>query len=128
MKKNVLIFLILFIMSAFLIYNYIYKSHRVIANEKVSYTISIVDLKKEFSQNDSLANDKYLDKTIEIYGKISSIDLATNSIYIDNSLSARLKEKPKGLNVNDTIQIKGRFIGYDDLLEEFKMDECKLIK
>lgn len=128
MKKKLLIFLIIFIVGAFLLYNYIYKSHRVIANEKVSYTLSIADLKQEFSQNDSLANNKYLDKTIVIYGKISSIDLSTNSIYLDNSLAAGLKEKPIGLKVSDSIQLKGRFIGYDDLLEEFKMDECNLIR
>lgn len=128
MKKKLLIFLIIFISGGFLLYNYIYKNHRDIASEKESFALSVADLKHGFSQNDSLANAKYLDKTIVIYGKISSIDLSTNSISVDNSLSATLKEKPVGLKVNDSIQLKGRFIGYDDLLEEFKMDECTPVK
>lgn len=128
MKKKLLIFLFIFITAAFLLYNYIYKRHRDIASEKESFSISVANLKSDFSKNDSLANAKYLDKTIVIYGKISSIDLETNSIYINNSLSATLKVKPIGLKVSDSIQLKGRFIGYDDLLEEFKMDECIPIK
>lgn len=128
MKKKLLIFLIVTISFAFLLYNYIYKSHRDIGNEKESYVLSVTKLKLDFSQNDSLANSKYLDKTIVIYGKISSIDLTTNSIYINNSLSATLLEKPIGFKTNDSIKLKGRFIGYDDLLEELKMDECSAIK
>jgi predicted negative regulator of RcsB-dependent stress response len=128
MKKKLLIFLIVFILGAFLLYNYIYKSHRDVSNEKASFELSVAKLKLDFSQNDSLANSKYLDKAIVIYGKISSIDLATNSIYVNNSLSAIILEKPIGFKVNDSIKLKGRFIGYDDLLEEFKMDECSAIK
>jgi len=128
MKNKVLIFLGFIILMSFLLYNYIYKRHRDIANEKESYTLTVSKLKVDFSNNDSIANARYLDKTIVIYGKISSIDLVTNSIYLDTSVSATLKEKPVGLKVNDSIQLKGRFIGYDDLLEEFKMDECKPIK
>ncbi|WP_333809941.1 OB-fold protein [Flavobacterium sp.] len=128
MKKKLLIFLIFFILGALLMYNFIYKKHRNIADEKESYVLSVDNLKSDFSQNDSLSNAKYLDKTIVIYGKISSIDLITNCIYIDGSVSAILKEKPMGLKVNDSIQLKGRFIGYDDLLEEFKMDECTPVR
>lgn len=128
MKKKLLILLIILASGLFLLYTYIYKSHRDISNEKESFVLSVAKLKLDFSQNDSLANAKYLDKTIVIYGKISTIDLSTNSIYLDNSVSATLKEKPTGLKVNDSIQLKGRFIGYDDLLEEFKMDECTPVK
>lgn len=128
MKKKLLIFLIFFMSGALLMYNFIYKKHRNIAAEKESYVLSVDNLKSDFSQNDSLSNAKYLDKTIVIYGKISSIDLITNCIYIDGSVSAILKEKTMGLKVNDSIQLKGRFIGYDDLLEEFKMDECTPVR
>lgn len=126
MKKKLLIFLIVFISVAVLLYGYIYKSHRDIANEKESFALSVSDLKADFSNNDSLANAKYLDMVIVIYGKISNIDLPSKSIVVDESLSATLKEQSSGLKVGDSIQLKGRFIGYDDLLEEFKMDECSI--
>ena len=109
-------------------YNYVYKSHRDISNEKESFAISVIDLKNDYRKNDSLANAKYLDKTIVIYGKITSLDLANRILSVDTSLSAIMKESGVSLNLNDSIKLKGRFIGYDDLLEEFKMDECSVIK
>jgi hypothetical protein len=32
------------------------------------------------------------------------------------------------LQSNQTVKIKGRFVGYDDLMEELKMDQCQLIE
>ena len=128
MKKKLLIFLIVFIVGSFLLYNYIYKDHRDIASEKESFALSVSDLKVDFSNNDSLANAKYLDKVIIIYGKITSIDLPSKNIVVEESLSATSKEQLSGLKIGDSIQLKGRFIGYDDLLEEFKMDECSVIR
>ena len=42
--------------------------------------------------------------------------------------SSIIKEKNTTLKVNDSIKLKGRFIGYDDLLGEFKMDECSIVE
>ena len=128
MKKKLLIVCFFVIITAVLIYNYVYKSHRDISNEKESFAISVIDLKNDYRKNDSLANAKYLDKTIVIYGKITSLDLANRILSVDTSLSAILKGSGVSLNLNDSIKLKGRFIGYDDLLEEFKMDECSVIR
>jgi uncharacterized protein YpmB len=128
MKKKLLIVCFFVIIIAFLVYSYVYKSHRDISNEKESFAISVIDLKNDYRKNDSLANAKYLDKTIVIYGKITSLDLANRILSVDTSLSAIMKESGVSLNLNDSIKLKGRFIGYDDLLEEFKMDECSVIK
>ena len=128
MKKKLLIVCFFVIITAVLMYNYVYKSHRDISNEKESFAISVIDLKNDYRKNDSLANAKYLDKTIVIYGKITSLDLANRILSVDTSLSAIMKESGVSLNLNDSIKLKGRFIGYDDLLEEFKMDECSVIR
>jgi len=128
MKKKLLIFGFFIIFSAFFLYNYLYKSHRDISSEKESFAVSVVDLKNDFIKNDSLANAKYLNKTIIVLGKISSLDLKNKIVSVDTYLSAAMKESRVSLKYNDSIKLKGRFIGYDDLLEEFKMDECSIIK
>lgn len=128
MKKKLLIFVVFVIFGGFLLYNYIYKEHRNIANETESFVVTVVDLKEDYSKNDSLANVKYLDKTIVIYGKITSMDLSNKMLMIDTSLAAVIKDNNVELKQNDSIKLKGRFIGYDDLLEEFKMDECSIIE
>ncbi len=78
MKKKIVLFCIVFIIGAYLLYQYIYKEHRDISTEKASFVISVVELKKEYNENDSLANVKYLDKTIQIHGSITNIDLSNN--------------------------------------------------
>lgn len=128
MKKKLLIFCLFVTIGAIFLYNYIYKNHRDISTEKESFTLTIQDLKNDFQNSDSLANAKYLDKTIVVYGKISNLDITNNVLTIDSLLTATLKEKLDTLKLNDSIKLKGRFIGFDDLLFEFKMDECTILK
>ena len=81
----------------------------------------------EFQTNENSANSKYLDKTIEVTGNLSNIDIATKSIVINDKLFATFKDGvPKKLQLGSKIKIKGRFIGYDALVEELKMDQCVL--
>lgn len=122
MKKKILIVFIIVLLFAFAGYQYIYKNHRDISSEEASFKITLADLKVDFEKNDSIANAKYLDRTIAIYGEVTSLDLSTNEIVIDSNLSAKVKGKISAKK-GDKITVKGRFIGYDDLLEEYKMDE-----
>ena len=128
MKKKIVLFCIVFIIGAYLLYQYIYKEHRDISTEKASFAISVVELKKEYNENDSLANVKYLDKTIQIHGSITNIDLSNKMVTIDSSLTAIIKGENASLKIYDKLNIKGRFIGYNDLLEEFEMDQCTIEK
>lgn len=128
MKKKILILFTLLIVSLFVGYNYIYKSHRNIAVEQAEYIVSVNGLVDDFNQNDSLSNVKYLDKTIDLKGRITNIDLSSNSIMIDDKMNVIFTDSiPKNISENQTINVKGRFIGYDDILEEFKMDQVSII-
>ena len=126
-KYKILLLLIVILIVGYLIYSYIYKDHRDIASEKGSYLVTANALHDEFKANEKNANAKYLDKTISVYGKITTIDEAENAIIIDDKMFAIFKDKiPANLQVLSNVKIKGRFIGYDDLLEELKMDQCVL--
>ena len=129
MKKKIGILVIVAIAVAVIVYFYAYKEHRDIASEKSDYTLTVAKLQTEFTKNDSLANSKFQDKTIEISGLITQIDIESKGIVIDEKLSGTFKEKlPSDLIKGIKIKIKGRFIGYDDLLEEFKIDQITVIK
>lgn len=125
-KLSILFLLLIVIVAG--VYFYTYKEHRDIAAEKESYTIVVSRFFSEFQTDEVKANGKYLNKTIEVTGTLSSVDVATKSIVINEKLFATFKEMPsQTLLVNDKIKIKGRFIGYDALVEELKMDQCVLI-
>lgn len=130
MKKNKwIIILVILVLLAFFGYNYVYKSHRDISSEEASFSIKVATLANDFKEDETKANEKYLDKTIDINGTVTSFDKESNLVVIDEVLSATLLGKPKEEIVKDqNITIKGRFIGYDELLEEFKMDQVSIIK
>lgn len=125
MKNKLIIALASILIIAFGIYSYLYKSHRDIATEAVSYSISVDAIYIAFQADEKSANAKYLDKTIEIYGKVTAIDLQNKIITVDGKLLARLtKGVPTGLQPESFIALKGRLTGYDDLLGEIQMDQC----
>jgi hypothetical protein len=127
LKKAVLLALI-FSGIALIGYNYIYKSHRNIEAESPSFSVSSMELIGEFKSNSELSSDKYLDQTIQISGIVTSIE--SSILGIDNSISCYFQEDFK---VDDnwlkkSIIVKGRCLGFDDLMEEIKMDQCIVIK
>lgn len=129
MKKIILTVIVILAIAATGIYFYMYKDHRDIASEDAAHKVTVAQLQKEFSENDSISNKKYLDKTIEVYGKITNVDSEAHAIMLDEKLSARLKDSTAGgFAVGKMLKVKGRFVGYDDLLEEFQLDQAAISK
>lgn len=129
MKKIIVISLIILVIAAIGLFFYTYKEHRDIATEEVAFSISSKALQDEFNKNDSLFNLKYADKTIEIYGKTSDVDVSNHTIIIDGKVEVVLMDTiMKNIELSKDVKIKGRYVGYDDLLEEFKMDQATLVK
>ena len=127
MKKKLFYILLLLIVVIFGIYKYMYKSHRDVASEDAVFSKTVSEVFQAFTINDSLANKTYLDKTISVKGKITNIDLSNKIITVDEKLSARFIDKiPDNTKLQDSITLKGRLIGFDDLLEEIQMDQCTI--
>ncbi|MBF6642292.1 hypothetical protein IVB69_12440 [Flavobacterium sp. J49] len=129
MKKKVFILALIILVVGFGTYKYIYQDHRDIASEEANFTTTVQDIFTSFTDNDSLANAKYLDKTVALRGKISNIDVANKIITVDEKLSARFAGKlPENIKAQDSINLKGRLVGFDDLLEEIQMDQCTVVE
>ena len=125
MKKKIILFII--VLAGFLIIiNYIFPEHRSIETEKPLYSNEATLVFKEFIDNLTLAELKYLDQTIAVTGVITS--LSSDNLTINNRISCKFDSPVSGFSINDSIAIKGRCIGFDDLLEEIKLDQCSSIK
>ena len=124
MKKVVFILLVI-LCVLFLSYNYLYHEHRDISNEKAVFSITGTKILQDFSVDESKANFKYLDKTVAVKGKITSIDALNKTIIIDEKVFILLK-KISDVKQNEVITIQGRVIGYDSLLEEIKIDQAEI--
>jgi hypothetical protein len=123
MKKWFIIILICVI--GFLVYKYVYQDHRNIANESSIYKITAIDISNEFEINSIASENKYLNKTIEVSGEIS--DKNSQNITIDDKVFCQFSSKIQTVTDTNIIIVKGRFIGYDDLLEQVKLDQCLII-
>ncbi|MFP2997279.1 hypothetical protein ABN763_15280 [Spongiivirga sp. MCCC 1A20706] len=108
----------------FSVYNYMYQDHRDIASERVDFELESSFLNSVMSNTDSA--QKYVDKVIQTDGKITAIE--QNALVLDNEVHINFgKGFLNSLTVNDKVTIKGRCVGYDDLLELVKIDQATLV-
>jgi hypothetical protein len=113
------------LISIITVYFYMYQSHRDIASENVSFETSVSELSQHFINNPESSTTTYADQTISIYGNVTALDLKQNIITLDNKLIALVTREEIGKVKNgDLVKVKGRFIGYDELFDELRMDQC----
>src|SRR5690606_41276755 len=77
----------------------------------------------QFKANPKQAESKYLYKTLSVEGRVTELN------HLDVTLDGKIFCSFGDLNsvkVGDMVKVKGRCIGYDDLLQLVKMDQCVL--
>lgn len=124
MKKAVITIFIL-IVGLFLGYKYLYHEHRDISTETAAFSVSVNQLLKEFTEDETKANSKYLDKSIVIKGKVTSVDSPNKTIVLDEKVFVILTNSQE-VKLHSEISVQGRLIGYDSLLEEIKLDQAQI--
>ena len=126
---KVIVSLIVFsLLTVSIIYFYVYKEHRNISSEKPDFELNALQLIKEFDNDVSNANQKYADKTISTYGIITGLDLNYKMIVVDEKIVIEFSISiPKQLKIGDALKSKGRFVGYDELFQELKIDQATIL-
>jgi hypothetical protein len=128
-KKTSIVILLIIAFVALLTYNYVYKSHRDISSEAPVFTVGVNDLYQQFINDQSASNLKYANKTIVTYGVISTLDLENRTLVLDEQLSLSGEQIDFSiLEEGQSYKFKGRFIGFDDLFGELKMDQCAVVR
>ena len=107
-------------------YNYVmHGGARDLSQETADYTITSKEIAAEFTTNTALANKKYLEKAVAVEGIVTN--KIENEIILDNGVVCIMKDKNNTIRVNETITLKGSVVGYDDLMQEIKLDQCNPI-
>ena len=125
MKKSriIALFLLLSVVVGVSAFNYImHGGGRNLLKEETNFSVSSNDLAKEFSTNTNSANAKYLEKAVAVKGIVA--DVNNNVITLDNGIVCTLQTANNAIKKNQVVTIKGRVVGYDDLMEEIKLDQC----
>lgn len=126
-SKMILILLGLFIVFGIMGYNYVmHGGARDLATEKTAFTTSATSLLNEFTVNGAIANAKYLEKAIAVSGTITAV--TPTEVTLDNSIVCGLKTTDATIQNNQKVTVKGRVVGFDDLMSEVKLDQCFITK
>lgn len=129
MKKKflrpLLVTFILMIIVFFIAYNYIYQDHRDIATEQAKASLKSTQLVDKFINSPQDADSLFLDQTIEVNGIVTSI--GDGHVVLDENVFCTFQTNPE-IELGSNITVKGRCIGFDDLLEEVKIDQCIIVK
>jgi len=102
-------------------YKYTYHGHRDISDEKEVFNDTALVLKQYFHENIDESSDKYLNKTIVVSGVISEIE--SNAIMIDDNVYCVFDKDIDEFSIGKQVKVKGRCLGYDELLEVVKIDQ-----
>ena len=103
-----------------------YGGQRNLESENATFNVTTFELSKEYSSNVDVANKKYLEKAIEISGKVISVK--NKEVILENAIVCNFKNEDISVKESQIITVKGRVVGYDDLMEEIKLDQCFIIK
>lgn len=130
MSKKIKIIGVIFVIAlvvGFSVYNYVFHGGtRDLATEDVAFTVTSKNITAEFATNVIAATQKYSDKAIAVSGIVTAV---TDSIVtIDNTIICNFKSPDTTIKNEQAITVKGRLVGFDDLMGELKLDQCSINK
>jgi len=122
MKNKLGIAIVLLAVIFYIGYNYIYHDHRDINTEKAQFSLTGDSLYQHFIQNQEEASKLYINQPLELsgvlYSKSEFLIVLSPGIVCQVDSSFLLQD----LEIGDSLRLKGRCIGFDDLFMEVKMD------
>ncbi len=124
MIKKIIIVCITILLSCIGIYVYVSKPvtdcYTLKSEKNFDSTSQFVDVQKD-----------YLSKIVEIKGVVTHINTVSPfvSITLDTSFvfSFEMTKTEKNFFLGEKIKVKSRFVGFDDLFEEYSFTDCNIL-
>ena len=124
MIKKIIIVCIIILLSCIGIYVYVTKPatdyYTLKSEETFDSTSQFVDVQED-----------YLSKIVVITGVVTKIDPVSPfvSITLDSSFvfSFEMTKTEKNFFLGEKIKVKSRFVGFDDLFEEYSFTDCNIL-
>jgi len=123
-SKRILWVLVAILIAAFGMYKYAYQAHETTEHMATDFVGNSSDFLSKIQDNP----DNWQNKVVQLTGIITSKDEKGISLNKSIYCQFRTPTEVSPLKTTQEITIKGRIIGYDDLLEELKLDQCILKK
>jgi ssDNA-binding replication factor A large subunit len=124
--KIIVISIVLIGLFGFVAYNYVmHGGERNLSSETTDFEVTSKAISAEFTTDIDVSNKKYLEKAIAISGTVTAV--SGTEITIDNMIICTLKSPNTLVKKKQSVTVKGRVVGYDDLMGELRLDQCFLI-
>lgn len=125
--KIIGIILVVALLIGFSVFNYVFHGGaRDLATEEVAFTVTSKNISAEFAANVAGATKKYSDKAIAVSGIVTAV--SDSIVTIDNTIICNFKTPDTSIKNEQAITVKGRLVGFDDLMGELKLDQCTINK
>lgn len=123
-NKSIAIGVILLLILGIGTYNYVFQETEQIENSRTAFE----GTSNEFITKIGTNVAEWTNKVVSITGSISTVN--EEGVILDGTVFCQFSENQKlnTLKENQTITLKGMVIGYDDLLNELKLNQCILKK
>jgi hypothetical protein len=119
--KLALIIVCLLLVGGFALTSYVYQNEEPMSEKSISFKGNVSGFIKA-SLNES--------SVVVLKARVTSVRLG--GVQLERVVSIQYNENEnlnfKNINVGDGIVIKGCYLGYDDLLEEYKLINCIILK
>ncbi|PXY38974.1 hypothetical protein DMB65_20160 [Flavobacterium cheongpyeongense] len=126
MKRKIIVIALVITVFGLCGYYYVwYGGARNVSSEEAVFNVSSKSITAEFNSDIDKSNAKYLEKAITVNGVISKV--TDKQVIIDNTIVCEFKESIPSVKKDQQVTLKGRVVGYDDLMEEIKLDECSVV-
>ena len=127
MKKKIFILLGLIIVIAIIIGLAMYfKPHENMSRQSVDFSLSTDELLNDFESDEAVANEKYVDKVIEVSGEIGSVDATEEKITLilntENPVSGVICEMDDLSSHDNSLFVEGEKISLKCLCTGYLMD------
>jgi len=122
-KRNKSILTTTFIVSVFLLFmitKILYAPHKKTIDIEASYKGNAAEFITDLGSDTTIK----IGVIIEILGEVTL--LVDSAVTINNRIFCQFSNQKPSFKIGDTLVVKGRYIGYDDLMEEVKLDNCIL--
>lgn len=123
-RNKIFLFVVLLAIGAmYVVYQYIFQPPQTISNSGIYFNGSASSLLSEVTLNPT----QWQNKVVNITGKVTSVDL--QGFILEENIFCQVDTtiNTKNIQQNQTITTKGFVIGFDDLLNELKLNQCIIL-
>lgn len=99
---------------------------RDVQSEQAAFTMKTKDILAAFTTNEAEANKKYLEKPVSISGVVTSVK--DKEVIFDEIVVCNFSTADSTIKVGQTLSVKGRVVGFEDLMGNVNLDQCSINK